>query len=195
MIAKYDPATLPLRNEAEILRQAREIQSASSNAERGRLSKLYGVKGISILSHLKSISFPQSFPYDFMHLIWENLIPNLVLHWTGGYKGLDEGTGEYQFERNVWEAIGAATAAAGGTIPSAFGARPHNPATNKASFTADAWSFWTLYLGPVLLRRRFRKQCYYTHFIDLVKLLHMCLQFDITTEEVRVVREGFIKWV
>ena len=195
MIAKYDPATLPLRNEAEILRQAREVQWASSNTQKGRLSKLYGVKGISILSHLKSLSFPQSFPYDFMHLIWENLIPNLVLHWTGGYKGLDEGTGEYQFERNVWEAIGAATAAAGGTIPSAFGARPHNPATNKASFTADAWSFWTLYLGPVLLRRRFRKQCYYTHFIDLVKLLQMCLQFDITTEEVRVVREGFIKWV
>ena len=64
-----------------------------------------------------------------MHLIWENLIPNLVLLWTGGFNGLDEGSGEYQFEKGVWEAIGMATAAAGSTIPSAFGAQPPNPAT------------------------------------------------------------------
>lgn len=47
-----------------------------------------------------------SFPYDFMHLIWENLIKNLVLHWTGGFKDLDDGVEEYQLPQAIWEAIG-----------------------------------------------------------------------------------------
>jgi len=128
-------------------------------------------------------------------LIWENLIPNLILLWTGGFKGLDEGVGEHQFLPNVWESIAAATAAAGSTIPSAFGARPPNPATQRSSYSAEAWSIWTLYLGPVLLRRRFRKQRYYKHFIELVKLLRLCLQFEITTEEIQTIRGGFIDWV
>jgi hypothetical protein len=106
------------------------VRDASSKAQKDRLSKVYGIKGVSVLSNLKSLSFPLSFPYDFMHLIWENLIPNLVLLWTGGFKNLDEGVGEYQFLPKVWDAIGAATAGAGATIPSVFGAQAPNPATH-----------------------------------------------------------------
>jgi len=52
-----------------------------------------------------------------------------------------------------------------------------------------------MYLGPVLLRLCFRNQRYYKHFIKLIKLLQICLQFDITTEDVQTVRRGSIKWV
>jgi hypothetical protein len=194
-IKRYDPAALPLRTEAEMCSQAQEVWDAANKTQKGRLSKKYGIKGVSILSHLYSLSFPLSFPYNFMHLIWENLIPNLVLFWTGNFKGLDEGTGEYKLQPKVWEAIGAATTAAGATIPSVFGTRPPNPATNKAAYSAEAWSFWTMYLGPVLLRRRFRNDRCYKHFIELVKLLQICLQFEISTEEVQTMRKGFIKWV
>jgi hypothetical protein len=194
-VARYDPAALPLRTEAEMLHQAQEVQDAPSDAEATRLSKAYGIKGVPALSYLKSLTFPLSFPYDFMHLIWENCIPNLILHWTGEFKGLDDGVEDYQFSKQVWEAIGTGTAAAGSTIPSAFGARPPNIATNKSACTAESWSFWTLFIGPVLLRRRFRKQKYYHHFVELVALLNICLQFEITTEEVQTIREGMIKWV
>lgn len=194
-IEKYDAAELPLRTEEEILHQAREVRDAPSKTQKKHLSKIYGVKGVSLFSNLKSLSFPLSFPYDFMHLIWENLIPNLILLWTGKFKDLDEGVGQYEFQPNVWDAIGVATAAAGSTIPSVFGVRPPNPATYKSSYSAETWSFWTLYLGPILLRRRFRHQRYYKHFIELVKLLRICLQFEITSEEVQTVRDGFIKWV
>ena len=64
-----------------------------------------------------------------------------------------------------------------------IGAQPPNPATNKSVLSADLWSFWTLYLGCMLLCHHFCKQRYYKHFIELVKLLHICLQFKITTEE------------
>src|ERR1700733_5159445 len=63
-IQKYDPAALPLRTEEEMLRQAQEVQESRTNTIEKELSKKYGIKGVPILSYLKSLSFPLSFPYD-----------------------------------------------------------------------------------------------------------------------------------
>ena len=194
-VAAYDPAALPLHTEEELLQQAQEVRDAPSEAQRNRLSKAYGIKGIPLLSYLKSLLFPWSFPYDFMHLIWENLIPNLILLWTGEFKGLDKGKEDYEFAPKVWQAICAAGAAAGSSIPSVFGACTPNIATNKSACSAEVWSFWALYVGPILLLRHFQHQRYYNHFVRLVKLLHMCLQFEITTDEIQTIRQGFIQWV
>ena len=170
--------------------------AAPSNAEAERRSKLHGIKGLPLLSHLPSLSFPHSFPYDFMHLIWENLIPNLVQHWIGNFKGLGEGQHCYIFDATVWQAIGEATARTGSTLPSIFGPRLGNIAQDKGKAgTADAWSVWTLYIAPVLLRQRFHHQRYYKHFVDLVKLLILCLEFEQTKEEISRIRSGFIAWV
>ena len=57
------------------------------------------------------------------------------------------------------------------------------------------WLFWMLYLGPVLLNRKFRRQVYYDHFIKLVKLVNICLQFEITPVEISRLQEGFKQWV
>jgi hypothetical protein len=84
----------------------------------------------------------------------------------------------------VWEAIGTATAASGSIIPSAFGAQPPNVCNNKMACTADTWSFWMLYLGPVLLSKGFQRQVYFNHFIELVKLIRTCIQFKISTTEI-----------
>lgn len=130
-----------------------------------------------------------------MHLIYKNLLKNLILLWTGEFKGLDEGQGSYQLKPKVWEAIGIATAASGSTIPGAFGQRPPNCAEDKTSCTADTWSFWMLYIGPVLLARKFKKQIYYDHFVELVKLINICLQFEISRDQVSSLRVGFKNWV
>ena len=61
---------------------------APNNKVRKKLGKKYGIKGVPILSCISSITFPSSFPFDFMHLIWENLIPNLIEFWTGTFKSL-----------------------------------------------------------------------------------------------------------
>jgi hypothetical protein len=130
-----------------------------------------------------------------MHLIWENLIPNLVSLWTADFKGLDQGRESYQLQRSVWEAIGEATASSSATLPSAFCAPPPNLAGDRSSCTADSWSFWTLYIAPVLLRRKFSTPKYYDHFIELVKLLHICLQFELSREGIKTLRIGFQEWV
>jgi hypothetical protein len=134
------------------------------------LSRDSGIKGLSILSHFSSLSFPHSFPYDFMHLIWENLIKNLILLWTGEFKGLDEGSGKYQLEPKVYQAVGAACALASSTVPGSYGPRPENISLPGVYLTADAHSFWALYLGPVLLECRFKKVKYYDHFCCRTKV-------------------------
>lgn len=194
-VSKYDPLALPLRTHAEFVQQAREVQSSSTKAAAERLAKAYGIKGVPVLSYLSSLSFPISFPFDFMHLFWENTLPNLVMLWTGTFKGLDEGDEQYQIDTTTWEAIGKATAASGATVPSVFGPRLPNFARDRHWYTADMWSFWTLYLGPTLLKRRFKVAKYHDHFVKLVRLLHICLKYEMDYEDVTELCKGFSKWV
>ncbi|RXW11282.1 hypothetical protein EST38_g14573, partial [Candolleomyces aberdarensis] len=194
-VSIYDPRSLPLRTHDEFLAQANLVQFALTTAESERLAKTYGIKGIPILSTLSSLSFPISFPFDFMHLIFENVMKNLILLWTDDFKGIDEGTGSYVVEKRVWEAIGEATSVSGLTIPGAFGPRLPNIADERSSMTADMWSFWLQYLGPVLLSRRFQRRVYFDHFIDFVKLVRICLQFELTQDDMQTLQEGFPTWV
>jgi hypothetical protein len=194
-IACYDPHHLPLRTHNEFIQQAEEVDATTSSKTANDLSREYGIKGRPVLSHLHSLRFPLSFPYDFMHLIWENLLKNLILHWTGRFKGLDEGGESYELSADVWTAIGEETARSGTFIPSAYGVRVPNIAADGVSVSAEMWSFWTSHLGPVYLSRRFRNKKYYDHFILLVELLNICLQFEISDDEIEKLQEGFIKWV
>ena len=194
-ITKYDPKNLLLQTHNELLEQAQKVQSATTNAESDHPPKCYGIKGVPMLTYLTSLSFPISFPYDFMHLIWENLMKNLALLWTGGFKGLNEGNMEYVVVDAIWEAVGATMHASGTTIPSAYGARVPNIVTDRSYVSAKMWSFWTLYLGLVLLCGCFQTAKYYQHFIQLVRLLNICLQFEIPTAKIEEIDGGFVKWV
>jgi len=188
----FDADNLPLWTHHEIIAQANEVETSRTQTAAHDLSIAYGIKGSSIFSYLSSMSFPLSFPYDFMHLIWENVVQNLVLLWTGHYKGLDQGTEQYEISKALWEAIGEATGASGSSIPSAYGCRIPDIAKHSGYYSADMWSFWTTYIGPIVLRRRFQRQKYYTHFVQLVRLLLICLQFKITDVEIEELHVGFV---
>lgn len=47
----------------------------------------------------------------------------------------------------------------------------------------------------VLLRRRFENPVYYTHFVSHVRLLHLCLQFKISTADINTIEDGMAAWV
>jgi hypothetical protein len=192
---QYDPSALPLRDHASFMEQAKEVQYAPRTTDSETLATEYGIKGVPLLSTLSSLSFPVSFPYDFMHLIWSNLIPNLILLWTGKFKDLSHDDEGYMLAPTVWEAIGEATANAGKTIPSAFGSRVPNLASEKAQMTAETYSIWTLYIAPTLLKGRFVHTRYYDHFMRLVQLLTLCLEFEITQGQVDELERGFRSWV
>jgi hypothetical protein len=148
---KYDPHNLPLHTHNGLLAQAAEVDAATTITAADKLSKEYGIKGMPLLSYVHSLFFPHLFPYDFMHLIWENTIKNMILHWTGEFKGLDQGNGTYELSKAIWEGIGTLTASSGSTIPSAYGSQVPNIKKDHHICTADMWSFWTLYISPILL--------------------------------------------
>ena len=191
----YNPSVLPLRDHASFLEQAETVQSASTTNDFDRLSTMFGIKGVPLLSTLSSLSFPTSFPYDFMHLIWANLIPNLILLWTGKFKNLDHDGQDYVIMQAVWNLIGEATFQAGETIPAAFGSRVLNIALEKAHIICETYSIWTLYLAPILLKGRFLNERYYNHFMKLVQLLLRCIDFEITQEQIDDLDQNFQDWV
>jgi hypothetical protein len=193
-VVEYRPENLPLRSHDQFMAQAKAVESAPTEIQREELAKAYGIKGIPLLSALGSLRFPQSFPYDFMHLIWENLIPNLVLFWSGRYKGMDEGE-PYVLSPHIWQAVGTASAAATRTIPSSFGSSIPNPATDCSYFTSSTWSVWSLFIAPIVLQGRFPEDRYYKHFCSLVELLNLCLQFEISEEDLNKIELGIREWV
>ena len=168
-----------------------EVQLALNDTTHERLAKEYGIKGRSILASIPSISFPESFPFNFMHLIWENLIPNFICFWTGEFKELDHEDADYVITLHVWNTIGKEMAACGSTIPSAFGAQVPNIATHQMQMSAEMWSNWTLSITPIVLKGRFKEGKYYKHFMRLVKLLNLCLQFKISEEMLDQINKGF----
>ena len=193
--ASYNAEDLKKRTHKRFLDQAEEVIMAQTNAEEDRLSMMYGIKGVPLLSLIGTLTLPLSFPLDFMHLIFENLIPNLVAHYTGNFKGLDDGTEEYTIPAHVWSEICDIGFSSGDTIPSQFGARVPHLEKQRSHMTAEAWSFWVMFIAPIILRNRFTKPRYYTHFMKLVHLIHLCLAYDMKASDIDTIRVGFQEWV
>lgn len=179
----------------EIMANAKRVDDAESLAAANRIAKETGIKGTPILSTLDSVIFPQSFPLDFIHIAWENVIKTLISLWTSDYKGIGEGEESYRIDSATWKAIGAAGASSISTIPSAYSPRIPDVSKKGSYLSADMWSFWTLYLAPVLLQYSFKKAEYFSHFIELVHLFRTCIQYEISREEVEGIQIGFKKWV
>ena len=152
-VVEYSPENLLLHSHDQFMAQAKAVESMPTGIQWEELAKVYGIKGIPLLSALGSLKFPQSFLYDFMHLIWENLILNPVLFWSGCYKGMDEGE-PYVLSPHIWQAVGTTSVAATRMIPSLFGTSIPNPATDCLSFTSSTWSMWSLFIAPTILIRK-----------------------------------------
>jgi hypothetical protein len=193
-VVEYRPENLPLHSHDHFMAQAKAVESVPTEMQQEELAKVYGIKGTPLLSALRSLRFPQSFPYDFMHLIWENLIPNLILFWLGRYKGMDEGQ-PYVLSPDIWQTVGTTSTAATRTIPSLFGAPIPNPATDCSYFTSSTWSVWSLFIAPIVLKDRFPEDRYYKHLCSLVRILNLCLQFEISDEDINEIELEIRKWV
>jgi len=54
---------------------------------------------------------------------------------------------------------------------------------------------WSLFIAPTMLQGRFPKDCYYNHFCSLIRILNLCLQFEISKEDINDIESGIYKWV
>jgi hypothetical protein len=192
-IRVYDPLNLPMRSHSEFLSQAVAVDAARAGGKSDDLAKEYGIKGRPVLSYLSTLSFPFSFPYDFMHLLWENVIKLLFQLWSKK-KTFGDNSEDYHVSKADWDEAGRLSKASGATIPYAFGPSPPNIASDTVSWTADTRSFWTCFVGPSVLDGRL-PATYFDHYIDLVKLVNICLEFDMKRSKLSVLRAGFASWV
>lgn len=191
----WNPYDLPPRTRANLNEHLTEMYQATTITHRNDLSTHYGVNRLSIFLRNPSFQFPDSFPYDIMHLFFENVCPLLCDQWTGSrkFKNIEPADPGYRLAPHIWEQIGEETARAYKTIPSEFvGAMPD---ITNSKYKAEYWSFWIQYLGPILLRNRFPNAKYYRHFCALVSIIKTCLQFTITEQEIDTLKESIVKWV
>ena len=54
---------------------------------------------------------------------------------------------------------------------------------------------WSLFIAPTVLWDRFPEAWYYKHFCSLVRILNLCLQFEISKEEINEIKTGICQWV
>ena len=173
-----------------------EVQENGSAAALKRVQQDCGIRGWSILHTLDSISFPQSFPHDLMHLGGLNVIPNFVSIWAGDFNGLKDvgGNFDYLLSPDELAVVGQRTEQANLYIPYAFSRAIPNIA-RKQSMTADAWFFWFLAIAPYALHG-ILKEPFYSHAMDLARIIRTCMKFKITRTEVTgTLTEMCYKWV
>jgi hypothetical protein len=195
-IKTYNPDNLPMRSHAQFLAEADAAEKAPGPSAFKRLVQANGIKGIPVLACLSSIQFPWSFPYDFMHLIWENVIKNIFNLWMGTFTGtgFDFSSQPWVLKKEDLAAAGKVGEQSGATLPYAFGPRPPNIAADKVSWTAETRAFYAIHVAPSAFRNRQRDE-YFFHFVRLVKLLGTCTGWEILRSEVPLLRSGFAGWV
>jgi hypothetical protein len=205
------PVALLMRTHASFLFHLAELEAAETDPQRRAIAKECGINSRSIFARLGSIDLASSAPYDIMHLLFENLVPNMIRHWTGNFKGFDTGTGDYELSDDNWAAIGKLTEKAARTIPSEFVGTLPNIANDGNLYKAEAYSFWFQYIAPILLKDRLPDEYYQfvilpsfvwilltqfpRHFLLMREIFIWCLEFEITSDQVDELENMVNEWV
>lgn len=183
----------PLRQHDQWMRQACRIDQTADPKEREQCSCKYGINGITIVSHLPGVSFPDSFPSDFMHLL-ENTLHNYISLMCGEFKGFNNGWENYIINASTWNEIGRLTADANATIPSSFGHRIPNVSQDCTYFTAEAYVVWSTMYAPILLCGRFPDKKFYDHYQLLISIVNRCMGFTSTKTERNALCQDILTW-
>ncbi|KAG8749984.1 hypothetical protein FRC11_010871, partial [Ceratobasidium sp. 423] len=154
----------------------------------------FGVNLRPVFTRLKSINLAACAPYDAMHLLFKNLVPNLIRLWTGKFKGLDQGTGNYELDPDNWVVIGQLTAQATKIIPLEFVSTLPDIAQDRYLYTAEGYAFWVQYLAPILLEGQLANP-YYKHFLLMCEIIILALQFELTYDDLDRLQDMINTWV
>ncbi|KAJ3500927.1 hypothetical protein NLJ89_g9571 [Agrocybe chaxingu] len=190
----WDPKNLPLRSHGDWCRATRAIENASTKKDKEAIAQKTGIKGMPAFSRVGSLNYARGMPWDFMHLLFENVVKNLFNMWMGSFKNLTSENEDFIIPADIWKKIGKETVNAVKYIPSQFVRSVKNLVDDQTTMNAEAWSFWFMYMAPILLKNRLVEK-YYRHACDLVTIMKMCTQFSITREEVDELEEHIIQWV
>ncbi|KAJ9127066.1 hypothetical protein QFC24_001300 [Naganishia onofrii] len=195
-----DYSALPLRNDYGIKLKAFEIEQARTKTEKDELRKESGINGQSAFSAVDSLDFPWSFPLDMMHVLFENIMPQLMLCWRGKYKNDKDDKGKDVTDRRTfvlsdtaWEEIKLEVAASNTMVPSQF-ALYVNSIDKKSYWTAETHSYFLMHLWPIIMKDRLPTP-YYRHFVELSEITKVLVKIEMTQSEVDSLPAQLVKWV
>ncbi|KAG8725717.1 hypothetical protein FRC10_007929, partial [Ceratobasidium sp. 414] len=135
--------------------------------QRNQIAQDCGISARSVFVCLGSIELLSCAPYELMHLIFENLVPNLVLLWKEKFKWLDHDDEGYRISDDDWKEIGRLTTEATRTVPSQLVGTLPNINQDLGLFKAEVHLFWFTYLVPVLLNGRVDREYY--EYVDALE--------------------------
>ena len=115
-----DPLDLPLRAHGDWADATTQLANATLVKDHNALAMELGIKGMPVLKCVGSLNYAHSVPWDFMHLLFENMVKNLIYMWMGKFKGLDARREDYIIPQAIWKEISNETVDAVKDIPSAF---------------------------------------------------------------------------
>ncbi|CAE6475319.1 unnamed protein product [Rhizoctonia solani] len=192
--AKWDCEDLPLRSHEGFLAHAAELDAARTQTARNKLARHYGINGRPVFSFLKSFDLASCAPYDIMHLLFENTVPNMLLHWSGKFKGLGQGTGTYELLAATFSVIGQETAGCIRYMPYSYVGTLPDIAEDGHLYKAEAYSFWIQYIAPIVLKDRLPTR-YYKHMLLLREIVITCLEFKLTSDDIEHLDSMVKLWV
>ncbi|KAI5804434.1 hypothetical protein EDC01DRAFT_627291 [Geopyxis carbonaria] len=152
-----------------------------------------GIKGIPLLSNLPSIVLPWSFPFDIMHLFYENITVKLNKIYRGVFLPVSNNnnstqptkakdTGEPWVLNPVqWEQLSEWINMSRSTWPTEFGCNIVPILDHCTHLTASEWKVWTYHLAPIYMQSLPFED--YSQLISLTLAMLIMEQAEITPEQ------------
>jgi hypothetical protein len=97
----WNPERLPLREHGDFVKVFNKLNKLKKGKHKKDLTFHEGIKGLPALRRVGCLDFARSFPWDIMHLFFENIVRILVNLWSGNFKGLDVGAEEYEIAAEI----------------------------------------------------------------------------------------------
>ncbi|KAJ9095019.1 hypothetical protein QFC21_005812 [Naganishia friedmannii] len=155
-------AELPVRTKAGILKDIDEIRGCIAKTSMEAMQTEKGINDQSVFALIGSIDFPWSFSADIMHILFENIMKELLGLWEGKYKAsmvtgavngrLSAAAGEnYVISKVDWDAMDGEVASSNATVPAQM-ARRLGSLSKRGYWTTETYSYFLLHLGPTVLK-------------------------------------------
>jgi hypothetical protein len=135
-----------------------------------------------------------------MRLRFENVIKELLGLWEGNYKaksltGIDNAppADDFVIPTTLWTTMDRALMNSNKTVPAEMASRIRS-INNRGQSTAESYSYFLLFLGPIVLKDRLPLR-YYMHFLKLSDLVRRITRLEIDTRSLGELQKGFGSWV
>ncbi|KAJ9092331.1 hypothetical protein QFC20_007411 [Naganishia adeliensis] len=143
-----------------------------------------------------SVDFPTSFTPDLMHILFENIMKQLLGLWDGSPKARQSRRfqEEWAVSAEDWAALQHDITQSHASIPADIARNISVPLDQRGSWTAESWSFFMMFMGPIALQGRLRNP-YYKHYLKLAKLARGLTKLVISTDDLVVMYREASEWV